>query len=665
MCWEWIKKKWEEVSFKEWGKHCFFFIVFLIYSIGYYVAGMIFISVSLYDMTTRILSIVSAFQAGISIEFYYFFDFFFKILWFIVTFGTNTLTIYTIVLIVNNFFSIVSSFFKKYKEFFSNSSEFSSLRDWFHLSVPFVIIAFIILEFWVVGSIFLSQILFLSPIILVLNTFFKYIYNIYKKNNKVEGMNTNYFLNFSDKKEKKKITEFLEKEKKNSFIFDPFGNSQIDLIVPYISKLDSISEKTKKILGALTIFTVSFCSVFSIIFSNFWTPICLTIYLIVTYPINFKFHILYYITLDNEKDKNEKKLLKFMGISSSFILFPVLFVIIIVLAIIVSVSMAWGWTSPVRPISEGKIYYYHSNLSVKHKDTKSQLCRLSSGPLNIIQISALPSLLYFFPSGRGYKNEPNDIQKRNLKIMLQYLFEEKASQITFDKNSLSPWGIRISIPYLENNQKKNYNVQIYGGSKLVLDWVMTIELFIQKYFTSLIEQLVPLYNTVSKAFLFITSGFELFYFFLTNSIAYSNLFSTLIFEKYQKQTDLMVGQGIGGFYAKSIWKKIPEKPFVFTFESLPTFSTLNLDSSLNLNYSSQIPDVVSIVNIHTNSFYSGHEPDINENFQRIGRKNILKTEEAFTSFCSTVAQCAKTNIYDGLCYIIDPDFNFFVEKYRL
>ena len=48
-----------------------------------------------------------------------------------------------------------------------------------------------------------------------------------------------------------------------------------------------------------------------------------------------------------------------------------------------------------KPISRDNLYFYHLNNTVYHKDSKLQFSKLSSGPLNNIQISSLPSLMYF------------------------------------------------------------------------------------------------------------------------------------------------------------------------------------------------------------------------------------------------------------------------------
>jgi len=355
-------------------------------------------------------------------------------------------------------------------------------------------------------------------------------------------------------------------------------------------------------------------------------------------------------------DDNQKKTLSIdLIIWGLFILYIISFLIISALLFI------WGvmWTSPIKPVRNEDLYFSYSNVKVVAGSQNSALCRLNSSDLDIVQLSGLPTLMYTLNRGWDYLLDISYTQKRNQKILLQYLFGDLSNSIFINRTTLTPWSVQIVIPQVKKPNSSDIVVQIYSGYRTPFDWSLFTENFVIKYLSLLFNDAIRFFNILTSVF----SYPRLVFLKYANKIFYIETYTESIlnhlYKEYSesKKADIIVGQGIGGLFAKSIWSKLSNNSteIVFAFEStkivglLPSFGTNNTKSKTLVN------------NIYSNSIYSEFEPEFDHNFKRRGRSSSFKADEAFTSFCSTAAFCAKTSLYDPLCNEVGKDYDDQIE----
>ena len=327
--------------------------------------------------------------------------------------------------------------------------------------------------------------------------------------------------------------------------------------------------------------------------------------------------------------------------------------------------LIWGifWTSPTKIYSTSEIRYLFQKVNESILPFSSQFCQMKYDSLDIIQISSLPSLMYFLNRARQYNDPLNEIQLNNLKSFNQYIFGGMAREIILDLDTLTQWGIQIKIPFESSkNLSKPYTiVQVYGGYRSPYDWCMFTELIIQRSFTNLIENLIPGFQIAFKSASTILGVIRQYYYSITGATSHAEKTAfQLINSRRTYQPDLIVGQGIGGYFAKVYSKHLTTSHQVFAFESVGVTGT-----ALSTSLSDGKDAASSVTNIFTDTFYSNLEPELDLNYRRKGRESVWKADEAFSSFCISVAQCATSNKFDELCNVVGRDFKEIQEYYSI
>jgi len=340
-----------------------------------------------------------------------------------------------------------------------------------------------------------------------------------------------------------------------------------------------------------------------------------------------------------------------------YIIIFLITVYIISFVLVFILLFVWGilWTSPYKPIKNEKLYYSNSNLTIKAKSHDSTFCQLKANNLDIIQLSGLPTLMYTFNRGINYNESISKIQKHNQKILLQYLFGDLSRSIYFNMSTITPWSVQVVIPQINKSHGSDIVVQIYGGYRTPFDWALFSEIFVIKYMTFVFNAAIMFFNIFETIFGFTYKFFIFFWKIVFNVGTYSEYVMSVLETQYSNsmKANFIVGQGIGGFFAKSIWTKLDRnsKEIVFAFESNQLVE-LSYDWFLNYQKSKTL-----VNNIYSNTIFSNFEPAFDHNFKRKGRSSNIKADEAFTTFCSTVAFCAKSTLYDPLCNELGKDYD--------
>ena len=368
--------------------------------------------------------------------------------------------------------------------------------------------------------------------------------------------------------------------------------------------------------------------------------------------------------IDKKEKKKEIKIKKFydeMNLKGSIMFLPIIYSILLSLFGVLLLIWGYFWTSPSLIYSSKQISFFKNKKPVTNIYNNSQFCKFSSGPFNIIQLSALPVLLNFFHRGYQYLEPLNDIQKSNIKIFLKYLFEDNAYKFFIDFSSLSQWNLIISLPY-ENPISKNlteFKILVFGSYRTPFDWVMFVELFIQKHFTLLVQSLIPGYSIVTQSLKVISNIFTSILFTASGTSSYTETIAELLYKKYSKipKVDLMVGHGIGGYFAKYFSLKESGLLPSISFESMGVVGS----EISKIKPSKKINPLIT--NIHNYGLFSSSEPFLDHNYKRLGRKTSIKADDAFTSFCSTIAQCSSNNYFDSLCLENGKDYLYLLESY--
>ena len=150
----------------------------LIFSVlSLYISGSLFISLSLVDLLYQIVGLLSSFLAYWYSELYYLYDFLYKFLWFIFSFGTNVLTFNIMKIFFIQFFTTIKDFnlltSEKSKQNFKEDYEEMKpvwLKYIVHIKTFCILFSLflILVEFFVIGEISYSIIMFLSSLSLML-----------------------------------------------------------------------------------------------------------------------------------------------------------------------------------------------------------------------------------------------------------------------------------------------------------------------------------------------------------------------------------------------------------------------------------------------------------------------------------------------------------------
>ena len=393
-------------------------------------------------------------------------------------------------------------------------------------------------------------------------------------------------------------------------------------------------------------------------------PILIYIFL---YPILVVFHFGNSIEslssiqiIKKEKNENDSPNLEnqYETLTSSFNVLPILYIFLTICFL--TLAFFWGfiWQSPT------KLYYYqeikeflnpnnYSNIPIP-----SQFCSMNSKNLSITQLYALPSLMYHFNRARSFNSPLNQNQLNNIKTTFKLIFGEKSSGITFNYSTLTEWGIQINMPLeIPINNKKYLTIQIYSGYRSPFDWAMFIELFVQQLFSDIFEGIIPGYSIAANILEnFLINLQILIHSFSESSSTASKIaqYQYYLFEK--NPADVIVGQGIGGYFAKYVSAQGGMTVPSFSFDSLRFFGSLSQGA-----YSTTVSD--SIVNVYSSGLYSQNEDQLNLNFKRQGPINFWTTPNSFFAFCNTVAQCSESMIYHSFCMQTNNEFYYLLEEY--
>jgi len=323
-------------------------------------------------------------------------------------------------------------------------------------------------------------------------------------------------------------------------------------------------------------------------------------------------------------------------------------------------AFMWGvlWVSPNDTYANKEIVTFHNSANYTYDPIPSQFCSMTTNSLSITQISAIPSLMYFLNNGKSYSTPISVLQSINLKETLRIIFPDNSGDVIVNLSSLTEWGVQIIVPIDDPTTTKDHvTIQVYSSYRTPFDWAMFTELFVQRMFSKLIESLIPGYSLASSAldtFLINTRSY-LSYLTETSSTA-AKIALQLYFLSETNKPDIIVGQGLGGYFAKYVAAKGGMKTPSFAFDSIHMFGTLNSAETKNISSD-------SIVNVYSNGLFSEYEDLLNLNFLRPGPKFFWDAPDSFFSFCSTVAQCATNKNCHSHCLQTCSDFNLLLEKY--
>jgi len=356
-------------------------------------------------------------------------------------------------------------------------------------------------------------------------------------------------------------------------------------------------------------------------------------------------------------EKKKSPLRKFSLLKTVFLGVPVMYFILGIF--LMGLSIIWGifWTSPTKIYRVKELRFINSNVHYNNPPIASQFCSMTSNGLDIVQLSSLPILMNFVNRGRDVKKPLNQIQKNNMKIALQYIFNERAGEVIINESSITQWGLQIIVPTIISNNIKNITIQVYGGYRSPFDWAMFTEIFVQRFFSNIVENIVPFYQialNLLKSFLMQTRE-------TLNSLSgISSTASEAAISLYQfyhsRPADLIVGQGIGGYFAKYISARSGFKSTTFSFDSVNFFGSLN-DSNQKDNSAD------SIVNVYTEGLYGNIESQLNMNYNRPSPGRFLIAPDAFYAMCNTAAQCSSTKSFHALCMQTTQDYQDILNVY--
>jgi len=648
------------------------------YLIVWYAVGCILASFVIQEMVFSVILVVSAGCAIFYWSIYSIIDLIYRILWLFTNFGFQIgLLLYLwhyISSFATNVFDLVQFDKKKFLKLKLESNKYYSVGS------VIVILAILIIPFLNFMFSF-SKINLVDLVMVTLIVFQVASTTLYIRKVRNTARET-----------KKKAKDFIKKDSKKYHIFDPINISPLlALLSEYKRKMDNstgVNKTTKKLTLYLGIPLTCVFYVFVRMRKSFSyvDPINCIIYITIQYflsDFNSSINLLSCFSREidcccccrlcccccrccrhkEEEGKNQitnevKQLLKKIKVSS-FIKY-VIWIYIILTCVIITLLSVWGlvWQTPNKAVESDTLFYSFTNASVKSPFQESALCKLKGGNLNIVQLSALPTLMYCMNRGKQINLEMNDFQKKNLKVLQQYIFGDYASRIRVNYSTLTPWGVQIIVPQENKTNNSDIVFQIYGGYRTPLDWALFLELFTSKY-------LSLVFNSAIRFFDIITSMFGSFYQYILgfgNGVfliqPYTEDISNILRRNYinSRRADVIVGQGIGGMFAKLIWERIepPQTEIAFSFESLKITRFLNIEalfSSENISKSKPL-----INNVFTNTMYSEYEPLVDNNFKRKGRDSAIKADEAFTTFCSTAAICADTSLFDPLCFEVGKDY---------
>ena len=390
-------------------------------------------------------------------------------------------------------------------------------------------------------------------------------------------------------------------------------------------------------------------SFFSIFSSIFFYILISPILLIFNFEISFN---LYFNEEEIDENNNE---------SFTFLIkaVPFLYIILATLFLILAIIWGWFWIPPSEVFYSKPINNFIDKSNYQNEAIPTQLCSMKTNGIPIIQLSALPSLLYFFNSGKDFSKPQTFNQLNNIKSIFQLSFGNYYGDVSFNYTTLTPWGIQVIIPVDDQiSIKKNLKIHIFGGYRTPFDWAMFSELFIQKTISTLIEGLIPGYKIASTTLRTFLLNAQTYLHYVSSSTSTASIIAENHYDFFKNNLpDIIVGQGIGGYFAKYIASRGGMKIPSFSFDSLKFFGSLNLGTSKNISSD-------SIVNIFSNGIFSELEDQLNLNFKRPGPSFILKEPDSFFSFCSIVAQCSISKEYHSFCLQTCDEFERLLLQYE-
>jgi len=366
-------------------------------------------------------------------------------------------------------------------------------------------------------------------------------------------------------------------------------------------------------------------------------------------------------TKNKEEQDSNLKLQRYKDygtLSLAFKAIPILYLLLSLSFLCLAAVIGWVWQSPNKKYLGNYVDNIYNTNNYSNTPLPSQFCSMNSKGLDILEISSLPSLLYFYPRGKNYMESLTQSQKNNIKVFLRMVFKDKSGDILFNRSSLTQWGINVQIPINDiQSQKRSVTVRVYCGYRSPFDWAMYTELFIQKSFSAFFESIIPGYSMALgflKDFLFNVQ--DLIHSFSDLTSTASKIANIEYLSYLNNPVDLIVGQGIGGYFSKYISAKSGMKTPAFAFDSLPFFGSL-IDDMKNTTSD-------SIVNVFSTGLFGETEEQLNMNFQRVGPSTSWTAPSSLFSFCNTVAQCSHSKEYHSFCYNEVEDFNYLLEQYQ-
>lgn len=295
-------------------------------------------------------------------------------------------------------------------------------------------------------------------------------------------------------------------------------------------------------------------------------------------------------------------------------------------------SCLWGfdfiWKSPVKIYSSKLVNSSLTNGTYDFKPINSQFCYIESYGMDIIQLSGLPMLMYFVNREKDYKTPLNFYQQSNINSTVNLLFGDLSSHVHI--HDIYERSISITVP----GKTEDVLVSVFGGFRSPYDWSLFFEIVIEKYIEMVFKSLIPFYQTfqIMSSTLFGLFKNVLFYGLDSGPFVFSQALTQA--KLIKNNTQLVIGQGIGGFYAK--W--VSEKFFVYAFDSLSPDGSLFEEKTR-----------LSILNVHSSGLYSEYDPSFPLNFRRYGHYSVFPNPSSFYTFCNTVAMCSTTKRYHSFC----------------
>jgi len=293
------------------------------------------------------------------------------------------------------------------------------------------------------------------------------------------------------------------------------------------------------------------------------------------------------------------------------------------------------WKSPVKVYNEQYINYTATNFTYDFASNNSEICEVKYDSLDLMQISAIPILSYMVPREFQHLDNLSVFQEYNFNNVFNMIFGENRYNYTLANKTRSSFVLHVS-----DNETEKYKILVLGGFRSPLDWLLFLEVYVTHMIKEVIKGVIPFYYIISSFFASFISSLEYIIYPLFNLRPSILRFNDRIMEYLPSDIDFVVGQGIGGVFAKL---SSEDKP-VYSFDSLPLVGLYSENTKRP-----------KIYNFFSNSIYSSSDSKLSINVFRDSEYQVFPEVNAFYSFCYTVAMCEKTPKYHDFCMSTLPN----------